>query len=196
MAEIRSGDGASVGLDLRYDRMSIALHWGSAGTILLNWVIGQFHMLAPRGAPRVEVISTHILIGLAVGLMLLARLAWRAGPGRRLGAEPGWQGPAAQAAHAGLYGLIGMTVLAGASHTAEHGLNLFGVVGLPGFDFWTLGPLWLAGKLRGKLADALVVLAGLHALAALGHHVLLGDGILLRMAPALARGGRRESGDE
>lgn len=175
----------------RYDGLSMALHWASAGLILLNWLLGEFRTLAPHGSPRTAVISTHILVGLAITVMLLARLAWRAGPGRRFAAEPGLRGWAAKAAHAGLYGLIAVTVLAGMSHVGAHGLHLFGAALTAGFDSGPHGPLHLLGELHGTLANLLVLLAAAHALAALAHHVVLGDEILLRMAPILAGRPRR-----
>ncbi len=171
-----------------YDRTSILLHWASALLIGLNWLLGQTRFFFPAGDPRVAVLSTHMLIGLSVGVMLLARLAWRAGPGRRLDAEPGFAGLLGKAMHVTLYVVIGATVLAGASGALSHGFHLFGASLLPRLDFWPRGPLALLGHLHGKLADLLVVLAGLHALAALAHHVVLGDGILLRMAPFLPEG--------
>jgi cytochrome b561 len=165
-----------------YDRTSIAFHWASAGLIGLNWLLGQTRSFFPAGDPRVAVLSTHMLIGLSIAAMLLARLAWRAGPGRRLAAVPGLLGLAARAMHVTLYLMIGATVLAGASAGLSHGFHLYGASLLPRLRLW---PLPLLGHLHGKLADLLVLLAGLHALAALGHHVVLGDGVLLRMAPFL-----------
>jgi cytochrome b561 len=170
-----------------YDAASIALHWASAILIALDWLIAKGRFLAPPGGPRTALISTHILVGLTIGVMLLARLAWRAGPGRRLEAEPGLVGVTAKAAHVGLYALIAATVLAGLAAVAAHGLHLFGAALTPRFDFWPRGPLFLLGRLHGKLSDLLGLLAAGHAMAALAHHVVLRDGVLLRMAPFLPR---------
>lgn len=178
----------------RYDGLSIALHWASAGLILLNWLLGEFRFLAAQGSPRTAVLSTHILIGLAIAAMLPARLAWRAGPGRRLRAEPGLMGWTVKAAHAGLYLLIAVAVLAGMSHVAAHGLHLFGTVLTPGLDLAQHGLLQKFGRLHGTLADLLVLLAATHALAALAHHIVLGDEVLLRMAPFLPGRARRAEG--
>jgi cytochrome b561 len=195
MSELRSHIGshrASLG-DLaspaeHYDRTTILLHWASALLIGLNWLLGQTRSFFPAGDPRVAVLSTHMLIGLSVGVMLLARLTWRAGPGKRLAAEPGLIGLAATVMHRTIYAVIGITVCAGASAALAHGFHLYGASLLPRVDFWPHGPLFLLGHLHGKLADLLVVLAGFHALVALAHHVVLGDGILLRMAPFLPAG--------
>jgi cytochrome b561 len=58
---------------------------------------------------------------------------------------------------------------------------------VPRIALVTHGPLALRAHLHGTLADLVAVLAALHALAALAHHFVLGDGILLRMAPFLPR---------
>jgi cytochrome b561 len=194
MSQLRSSHSLAISLrrpgaaaQERYDNASILLHWGSAILIGLNWLIGQGRSLAPPGEPRSAMLSTHILIGLTIGVLLMARLAWRAGPGRRVGNEPSLAGLLAKAVHATLYGLIAVTVLAGAAGVLAHGPHLFGAAVLPRFDLWPHGPLYMVGRLHNKLADILIVLAGLHALAALGHHVVLRDGVLMRMVPFLPK---------
>jgi cytochrome b561 len=177
--------------DEHYDRASIVLHWASALLILINWLLGQEFWLFARGAPRAAALSTHTLIGLTIALLLLTRLVWRAGPGRRLAGEPGFLGVAAKAMHATLYALIGLVVLAGASRSFGHGYHFYGTLLVSPIAFLTHGPFGLLARLHVKLADLLIVLAALHALAALAHHVVLGDRILLRMAPFLPSGLRR-----
>ena len=90
--------------------------------------------------------------------------------------------------HLALYVAIGVTVLAGFTHALAHGIRLYGTEVVPRVALVTHGPLGLLGHLHGTLADLVVALAGLHALAALAHHFVLGDGILLRMAPFLPPG--------
>jgi cytochrome b561 len=62
---------------------------------------------------------------------------------------------------------------------------------LPIFGFWQLQSPWpidrLTGRtvldLHGDLADALLILAGIHAVAALIHHWIWRDRTLARMLP-------------
>ncbi|HUC17279.1 MAG TPA: cytochrome b/b6 domain-containing protein [Acetobacteraceae bacterium] len=177
--------------DVHYDRASIVFHWATAALIGINWLLGQGFFLFPRGTPRGAALTTHTLIGLTIGAMLLARITWRLGPGRRLAAEPGLLGTAAKAVHGALYVLIGITVLAGASRSFGHGYHFYGMLLVPPVAFLTHGLLGLLGHLHTRLADLLIILAGLHALAAIAHHVVLGDFVLLRMAPFLPVGLRR-----
>jgi cytochrome b561 len=177
--------------DVHYDRTSLFFHWASAVLIGSNWLLGQGFFLFPRGTPRGAAVTTHTLIGLTIGAMLLARLFWRLGPGRRLAGEPGLLGAAAKAAHGALYVLIGITVLAGAARSFGHGYHFYGTLLVPPIAFLAQGAFGLLGHLHSRLADLLIILAGLHALAAIAHHVVLGDFILLRMAPFLPAGLRR-----
>jgi cytochrome b561 len=170
-----------------YDPASIFLHWAMAVLIGLNWLLGQTRPFFPAGSPRASVLSTHMLIGMSIGVLLLARIVWRAGPGRRLPAERGVLGLVGKAMHLVLYAAIGVTVLAGLCHALVHGIRLYGTMVVPPLALVTHGPLARLGHLHGTFADLVVVLAGLHALAALAHHFVLGDGILLRMAPFLPR---------
>jgi cytochrome b561 len=166
----------------RYDTTSIVLHWLMAAVILFDWLVGQGRNLVPGAGTRADAISLHILIGTIIGALLVARLAWRARAGRRFEYEAGPLGFAARAAHMGLYVLITATVLAGLAVAATYKAHLFGVtfpaLGLHG----VLIPL---ARLHSVLADLLGLLAVAHALAALAHHFMTGDEVLLRMAPFL-----------
>ena len=166
----------------RYDTISIGLHWLMAAVILLDWLIGQGRNFVPGAGARADAISLHMLIGITIGILLLARIAWRARAGRRFGYEPGLLGLAARAAHMGLYILITATVLAGLAAAAMYKVHLFGVA-LPALA--PHGPLFLLASLHSVLADLLGLLAAAHALAALTHHFVMDDEVLLRMAPFL-----------
>jgi len=168
--------------DPRYDSTSIVLHWLMAVLILLDWLIGQGRHLAPPGAARGLVLSGHMLFGIAIGAILVARIAWRASVGRRFAPEPGPLGGAAVAAHIGLYVLMAATVLAGLATAMIHAKPIFGLVLPPLAPRAVLHPL---AELHSVFANLLGLLAAVHALAAIGHHVVLRDRVLVRMAPFL-----------
>jgi cytochrome b561 len=184
MSQLRSLASASRQAE-HYDPASIFLHWAMALLIALNWLLGQTRPFFPAGSPRASVLSTHMLIGMSIGVLLLARIVWRAGPGRRLPAERGVLGLVGKAMHLALYAAIALTVLAGLCHALVHGVRLYGTEAVPRIALVTHGPLALLAHLHGTLADLVGLLAALHALAAVAHHFVLGDGILLRMAPFL-----------
>ncbi|HUZ63704.1 MAG TPA: cytochrome b/b6 domain-containing protein [Acetobacteraceae bacterium] len=168
----------------RYDGVTVALHWISAGLIALLWVIGQTRFFWPAGQPRSAVLSVHILFGLTLLVMLLARVAWRATSGRHLPAiGHRLSALGARLAHLALYGLIGLTLLAGLSGVMARGLHLFGLALLPPLTLLPAGLMKTFGHLHGNFANILVALAVLHGLAALFHRMVLRDGTLERMLP-------------
>ena len=62
---------------LRHDRTTIVLHWATALLVVLLWTIGQTVDFAPSGPLRIDYRSLHILLGATLGIVLLARIAWR-----------------------------------------------------------------------------------------------------------------------
>ena len=168
----------------RYDGLSILLHWLTAALVVILWTLGQTIDWFPKGAPKIDARSVHIVLGATLGLVLIARILWRAGPGRRLPpADAGWLGVAARVVHYGLYLLIAATVVLGIFNAWQRGDVLFNVYTLP-----TLVPGDRALRktieaLHGDCADIVVIVAGLHAAAALAHHYLLRDRVLRRMLP-------------
>ena len=165
-----------------YDSTSIVLHWLMATLILLDWLLGQGRGFAAPGAARAGVLSWHLLLGIAIGGILVARILWRISAGRHFEQEPGPLGRAAVAAHVSLYVLMGMTVLAGLAAAMIRGTPVFGFV-LP-----ALAPraiLYLLAEFHSVFADLLRLVAAVHAFAAVGHHFVLRDRVLVRMAPFL-----------
>ena len=166
----------------RYDSMSITLHWLMAIMILLDWLIGQGRDFAAPGAARAGVLSWHMLFGIAIGAILVARVAWRVSAGRRFAAEPGPLRQAAIAGHIGLYALMAATVLAGLAAAMIRGTPIFGFV-LP--ELAPRAVFYPLAELHSAFANLLGLLAAVHAVAALGHHFVLRDRVLVRMAPFL-----------
>lgn len=168
----------------RYDGVSILLHWLTAALVVILWTLGQTIDLFPQGAPKIDARSTHIVLGATLGIVLLVRMLWRASAGRRLPvANSGWLGVTAKVVHYGLYILVAVTVVLGIFNAWQRGDVLFNVYTIPKL---VPGDLWLKRALEewhGDLADVVVIVAGLHAAAALAHHCLLRDRVLRRMLP-------------
>ena len=149
-----------------YSRPQIALHWSVALLVAYNYLFGEAaadafdHLLeggAASGTPL------HVWIGLTVLALVVLRLILRATQGAPA-AEPGLQGQLASWGHRLLYVLLLAVPVGGA--VAWFGLNED------------------VGDIHGAAANALMILAGLHALVALGHHFVLKDGVLMRMLRA------------
>ena len=171
----------------KYDTRTIALHWATAGLIATQWGIAQVIDLFPSGMPRVTVRSTHILLGVVLMGVLLARVAWRATEGRRLpAADRGALHVVAKATHWTMYSLLAAVLALGVATTWARGDNIFGLFRLPKLNPANpdLGEQLL--NIHGTLVTMLLALAAVHAGAALSHHYLWRDGVLRRMLPGRA----------
>ena len=166
----------------RYDRSMILLHWLTALLIAVAWVGAQVIDLFPRAA-RPPVLSVHLAVGLAVGLLLLGRAMLRFG-GRAVlpPAEPGLLERAGRATHLLLYALLAALVVLGLANAWARADSLFGLVSLSAVPA-ERGLRRTIGGLHELAANAILVVAGLHAAAALFHHYVLRDGVLRRMLP-------------
>lgn len=146
-----------------YSGAQIALHWLIAGGVLFNYIVssGMGRALRQRlEAGEVPVGGPHVWVGAAVMVLMVLRIALRllrGGPAP----EPGVMGKAALAVH----GLLYLLMLA---------------VPASGAVAW-FGGVRAAGDPHGMLANLLILLAGVHALAALFHHYVMKDGVLKRM---------------
>ena len=98
---------------------------------------------------------------------------------------PAWQRRAAQLAHWGLYALIFAATVAGWALTgtmrAPIAVDLFGFIGMPQLVGPRLGQSRFLEEAHELLAYVLIALVVVHVAAALYHHFMLRDAVLLRM---------------
>jgi cytochrome b561 len=182
----RSQDAAdmtsNVQMPIRYDSMTIRLHWATAILVAFLWLTGQTADFFPRGPIRDAEWSIHVVFGFLLGFILVARLAWRIGRGRRAPpADVGILGRAASLTHGLLYALLATAVTLGMANAFVRGINLFGVWSLP-----QIGDPALRRDLtewHELAANLTMILALVHAGAALAHHYVWRDGVLQRMMP-------------
>ena len=165
---------------LFYGAMPVALHWLTALAVILLLVSGQVMAGAgPEGLRKI--LPVHVAMGLAVGLLTLARIAWWLFFDRRpepLAAMGRMQARLAGIVHGLLYLALLVMVASGVAMLALSGAvpRIFGGGALP--DFSGLPPFF-AHSLVSKL---LLVLVLGHVGAALHHHFIRRDGLLARMA--------------
>jgi len=98
--------------------------------------------------------------------------------------ERSWLEVIGDIAHLALYALMVAVIVLGIANAFMRGYDLFGV--------WTLPKLpgdpalvRTVNHWHDLAANALILLAGLHATAALFHYIILHDDVLPRMIPAL-----------
>lgn len=165
----------------RHPALVIGLHWLTALAVLAAYASGGDPSQAGNGLSG----QIHVAAGLVVfGLTALRMpIRWLSGTRTDTGL-PAWQRKAAQIAQATLYLLLILTPLAGWAALADRSPH-FVLLGWP-LPLPAAQALWVQGlgAVHAVLGNVLIALAGLHALAALAHHYVLGDGVLRRMLPA------------
>jgi cytochrome b561 len=171
----------------RYGAIPKAFHWLTVALVIAGWLLGQFIDDLPKALHPAGLV-THIAIGITIFLMLIMRLSWRfidpppppeqtaLGLIARIGA---------QSAHYALYALLVAIPIFGMLVQFSRGNAL------PIFDLFEIPSPWLKDRalanalleIHGWLANALIVVASLHGVAALTHHFVFGDRTLRRMLP-------------
>lgn len=177
-----------------YDAFSRALHWLTAIAVIAAFILGPEHFgremrqgLDP--ATRLDIV-VHESLGVLVVVLTLLRLLWVAvRPAKPQFDMPSWMHRASQATHGLMWVLLLAVPVSAflALGSAGHPLTLLGGVRVNEMPFIAQSPLahlahladW--GDVHGVLGDLVLWLAGLHAVAAIFHHVLLKDGVLLSM---------------
>lgn len=189
-----------------YGKVAVALHWIMAVLIGFNiWAglaITEFRPAgAPIGAREKLILNLHVVVGFAVLLLAVARLAWRLShkappppPGRPLIAA------LARASHGLLYGAMILVPAAGVLVLAVSlglvPLSAFPDVaypiaqteafsGLAGASLRMREVVAMSIDLHKWLAFGMIGLLLVHIAAALLHHFVFRDDVLRRMAPRL-----------
>ncbi len=169
-----------------YDPRTILVHWLTVLLVLGQWLGAHTIDWFPKGWPRTDVRSLHILFGAFLTLIIVARLGWRWGGGRRLPpADRGLLRLAATLVQGLLYVLVATTVALGLLNAWFRGDNLFGLFSLPKPGFVTKDLQDQIENFHPLAANAILIVAALHASAALWHQYWRRDGLLGRMIPAL-----------
>ena len=151
-----------------YSGLQIALHWIIVLLIAVNYIVSDGMGRALRAVLKAEAVTgltpaVHVYVGLAVLALVALRVIVRLfqGAPAPLGDGPEILEKAAGAAHGLLYVL------------------LFAVPALGALAWY--GKIGLLGEVHVVVMNGMLVLAGLHAAAALYHHYILKDSVLMRM---------------
>ena len=168
-----------------YDRMTIALHWATAVLVVGLFALAEIWSFLPRGTPTRRLLqSLHISFGLLFAAVFVLRIIWRSTQGRRLPpAAQGLLGAASTGVHGLLYLLMAAQIVLGFLFRWAQGepFTFFGLFDVPRLIAIDREQRHFIGDMHELVAWAIIVLALLHALAALFHHYYLRDGVLRRM---------------
>ncbi|MDL2187434.1 cytochrome b [Pseudomonas sp. ChxA] len=171
----------------RYDRLTRSFHWLTAAVVIFMFASAHIWENLEKGTPlRKSLQSVHISLGIAMALLVAARIVWRVFGGTRPKADShSALNLLAKLAHGCLYLLLVSQIVLGFLFRWAQGepFNFFGLFTVPApfvIDHAWRGTL---GGLHNNVAWAIILLAGVHAVAALWHHYVLGDSTLCRMLP-------------
>lgn len=180
---------ARLPVDQRYSRVAIAFHWTIALLVILNLASGLGgDAVAALGA----LFPIHKAVGISVLVLTLARVAWRLAhrPPPLPAHVAGWERAAAHAVHWAIYALLILMPLSGWAMTSNperrRPLTWFGTFDIPYLPVSPAGA-GIGHEAHELLGWTMLLLVVIHVAAALRHHLLLRDSVLLRMAPVLGR---------
>lgn len=172
----------------RYGAVSQLIHWASVLLVGLAWVLGLIGDDLPKGDIREFGETTHVSAGEIIGGLLIIRLIWLivSRPPKDIPLPIGPIGTyAGKFAHMALYGLLFGVVATGITLQFAWGEPL-SVLGL-----YEISSPWVRDKvfahtieeIHELFAHSLIILATIHAGAALIHHFIFKDNTMRRMLP-------------
>jgi len=177
----------------RYDTLSRVFHWATAIVVTIAFILGPggFGRLMRQGvdpATRSDIVW-HESLGILVLVLTVLRLVWIAlRPATPQFQMAGWMHLASRLMHVALWALLfALPITAFLALGSEgHPLTLLGGVRLDRMAVIaesSIAKLADWGDVHQFLGDAIMWLAGLHAGAAIVHHVVFKDGVLSAMLP-------------
>ena len=175
--------------EVRYGLINIVLHWATAVMVIALFVLGvwmvdldyysEWYRLGP---------DLHRSFGVMLALIVVIRLMLRLlnPPPRPLPANYAWEHAVATAIHCLLFMLVLAVAIAGYLMSTADGrsVDVFGWFNVPATIVFFDDQEEIFGDLHWYLALALILVAGLHAAAALGHHYVRKDDTMRRMLGA------------
>jgi cytochrome b561 len=169
-----------------YGTVARAFHWVTVALVLLAWMLPHIRRtLSDLGLHGVW-LPIHMWSGLLILLLLVGRLVWRFGdspPGPVVTPLGIWGDRAALAGHVVLYFLLLAIPATGILLQFVRGGDL------PIFGVFTIASPWIENRnvartvrsVHDILANTILIVAALHAGAALVHHFIFRDRVLTRM---------------
>lgn len=171
---------------IHYGYISIFFHWLAAATIIALFALGyymvdltyyhQWYKTAPE---------LHKSIGFLLFILMIVRVIWRHKQltPEHLTSHSSLERKMGKLTHSVLYFLIFLIMITGylISTADDRGIEVFELFTVPGFGSFIENQEDVAGLIHQWLAYTLILLASLHAIAALKHHFIDKDNTLNRM---------------
>jgi cytochrome b561/polyisoprenoid-binding protein YceI len=173
----------------QYSTVSKFLHWSVAGLIVAQYGLAKLAENAEHNDKILEQLAltaNHKSIGITILLLAVIRLVYRLrSPSPSLPSSmPQWQVTASKLSHFLLYALLFALPISGwlMSSAKAYSVSWFNLIALPDLVAPSKTLAELLTLTHEYLGEALLVIAVLHILAALKHHLIDKDEVLNRMA--------------
>ncbi|SRR6266581_1572113 len=176
---------------VRFTTTAIFLHWFAAVLIFAAFPLGLYMSGLTLSPTMLKLFSYHKWLGVTVFVLTVARLVWRAGHAAPALPEaiPAWQRRASAGVHHLLYLLLFAVPLTGWLMSSAKGFQTvyLGVLPIPDVlpKDKALGEQLAA--VHEVLSWAMMLLLVPHIGAALKHHFVTRNDVLIRMVPWLAK---------
>lgn len=172
-----------------YDNTSIVLHWLTVVLVLTQFALAQMWGFAPRPTRHLMIVA-HMSFGIVLAAVIVLRIVWRLSPKHATPpASAGWIERAAKAVHYLLYALLISEAVLGfvLRWSGDESMSFFGLQLPPPFAPFSKAAHHNIGEAHGLVGWAIIALAVFHAIAALFHHFVMRDAVLVRMLPHLKK---------
>lgn len=185
----------------RFDRVAIFLHWSIGIGIIVVAAAEILRGELPKGnAIREALKAAHNPVGTIVFAFVLVRIAWRLSHPAP-DAPPGtstWERRASTASHLALYAMMISIPLLGIVFTLARGRPIdfgFFQITYPFDHIFSKAVIAPLKELHELLGQGVLGLAFIHAAAALWHHYVRKDDVLVRMLPTGLSAPRKTASD-
>jgi cytochrome b561 len=174
-----------------YTRGAIAFHWTVAALIVFNLGFGLYLVDLPLSPQKLRYFSWHKWVGVTVFILAAARLTWRLShpaPAFPESMRP-WEKKLAHATHILLYALFFAAPITGWLFSSATGFQTvyLGVLPIPDLLGKNKALAEVLRFMHHWINYTMAAVIVLHAAAALKHHFVDRDDVLIRMLPFLKR---------
>jgi cytochrome b561 len=171
---------------LHYGVPAKTFHWLIVGLLIVQYFIGWFMPDIHRNMQPGVGMMFHISVGITILAIMTARFVWRLlHPVAPESSLPPWRRLSSEAVHWLLYLAVFGVTLTGWFFASMRGwtIRYFGLFDLPMLTVANSPVAQAIGRWHQTLEWALLVLIGLHVLAALAHLFVYRDRVMARMLP-------------
>ena len=176
-----------------YHPVSRTLHWAVAGMVVLQFVLARLAENAEQTDStlrQLALLANHKSVGMTILVLVAVRLLWRrkAPPPALPPTMDRWQVLASRISHWTLYGLLLLLPISGwlMSSASAYSVSWFNLLQLPDLVAPNDALEETLERIHETLAVTLLIVAGIHVLAAIKHAVIDKDGVLSGMSSTLS----------